>query len=240
MMRTTRYTVRSPLVRERVRAVLVSDLHAIYDGALLGRIEENAPDVILVSGDVVHREGETEGGLRFLREAAAKFPVFLSLGNHEFKCREGIRAALEETGARLLDNDFVRFRSLVIGGLTSGTEGEVQGRFRRTPDPETAWLDGFEAAKGFRLLLCHHPEYYARHLRTRDIHLTLAGHAHGGQWRPFGIPIFAPGQGLFPRYTSGAYDGTRLIVSRGLSNPVRIPRFFNPTELVVIDLCAPV
>jgi predicted MPP superfamily phosphohydrolase len=96
-------------------------------------------------------------------------------------------------------------------------------------------LDAFSSVEGFKLLLCHHPEYYPRYIRERDIDLTLSGHAHGGQWQIVGRGIFAPGQGLFPRYTGGVYEG-RLVVSRGLTNTVSVPRFGNPTELVRIHL----
>lgn len=56
----------------------------------------------------------------------------------------------------------------------------------------------------------------------------------GGQWRIFNHGVFAPGQGLWPKYTKGIYEN-RLIVSAGLSNTAGIPRFFNPTEVVYID-----
>ena len=45
--------------------------------------------------------------------------------------------------------------------------------------------------------------------------------------------LFAPGQGLFPRWTRGIYDN-RLIVTAGLSNTAKIPRFFNPREIVYL------
>ena len=101
--------------------------------------------------------------------------------------------------------------------------------------PETGWLDDFERQEGFRLLLCHHPEYYPRYLASRRIDLVLSGHAHGGQWRPFGVAVFAPGQGVFPRYTSGLYED-RLIVGRGIGNPLWIPRLWNRPEVILITL----
>ncbi len=69
-----------------------------------------------------------------------------------------------------------------------------------------------------------------------DIQLIFSGHAHGGQWRiPFtNKGVYAPGQGLFPEYCQGVYDG-RLVVSAGLSNTTWIPRFFNPREIVVVE-----
>ena len=90
---------------------------------------------------------------------------------------------------------------------------------------------------GFRILLCHHPEYWPAYIRETDIDLTLSGHAHGGQWQiPFtNQGIFAPGQHLFPKYTSGIYKN-RLAVSRGMANTVCIPRFFNPREILLLEL----
>jgi len=97
------------------------------------------------------------------------------------------------------------------------------------------WLERFSAMKGYKILLCHHPEYYKRFVKGKDIDLILAGHAHGGQIRLFGKGLFAPGQGLFPKYTSGVYDG-RLLVSRGIANMVKIPRLFNKGEVICIEL----
>jgi predicted MPP superfamily phosphohydrolase len=104
--------------------------------------------------------------------------------------------------------------------------------------PDTTWLTAFSATPGYHILLCHHPEYFPR--IPESIELVLSGHAHGGQWRlynPFKrqwIGVFAPGQGLWPRWTKGVYEG-RLVVSAGLSNTVSVPRLFNPTEIVYIE-----
>ena len=74
-----------------------------------------------------------------------------------------------------------------------------------------------------------------RELRGRKVDLVLAGHAHGGQIRIREQGVYAPGQGLFPRYTKGVVDG-RMIVSAGAGNPVHMPRWGNPCEIVRITL----
>jgi len=142
---------------------------------------------------------------------------------------------------------------VLVGGLTSADVTDYQ-RFRRRaggrypdreddphyvhPDPFAAWLEDFERQEGYKILLCHHPEYWRLRepfLAERAIDLVLSGHAHGGQVRLFGRGIYAPGQGLFPRYTGGVYEN-RLVVSRGLSNTTIFPRLFNPPEVVFIRL----
>jgi predicted MPP superfamily phosphohydrolase len=81
--------------------------------------------------------------------------------------------------------------------------------------------------------LCHHPEYRDKYLKDRSIDLILSGHAHGGQIRLLGRGLYAPGQGIFPKYTSGIH--ANMIISRGLSNTAGfIPRLFNPREIVYI------
>jgi predicted MPP superfamily phosphohydrolase len=92
-------------------------------------------------------------------------------------------------------------------------------------------MEDFAVAPGYHILLSHEPHCFS--LVPSSIDLMLSGHAHGGQWRLFGRGVFAPGQGWFPRYSKGVYEG-RLVVSAGLSNTTWVPRLFNPTEVVYI------
>lgn len=101
------------------------------------------------------------------------------------------------------------------------------------PRPDLGWLKDFEQQDGFKILLCHHPEYRDRYLKDMKIDLILSGHAHGGQIRIAGQGLFAPGQGLLPKYTAGMHGN--MIISRGLSNTASfIPRLGNPTEIVYL------
>ena len=53
-----------------------------------------------------------------------------------------------------------------------------------------------------------------------------------------GRGLYAPGQGLFPKLTHGLYDKGKMMVSRGMTNSVRIrvPRIGNPCELILLEL----
>ena len=92
----------------------------------------------------------------------------------------------------------------------------------------------------FSVLLSHRPELVELY-QEHDFDLVLCGHAHGGQWR---IPeilngLYAPNQGVFPKYAGGRYDfeNQTMIVSRGLARESTLaPRIFNRPELVIVDI----
>lgn len=241
------------------RIALVSDLHEHPYGAVLASLRRQQPDLICVAGDFFLgvmpenlTKAEESGVLPFFVACARLAPCFVSLGNHEWLISPADIARIARTGVRVLDNAYavctVRGARLVIGGQSSGAASAGQRLARegidlRTPKlykrtkkapPVLSWLDAYCAEPGYRVLLCHHPEYYPKYLRDRDIPLILSGHAHGGQIRLFGQGLYSPGQGLLPKLTNGVPDG-RLVISRGLANCQKVPRLFNPTEIVYVQ-----
>ena len=262
---TTEYTLTLPKLRRPLRLALVSDLHERRADDILERLRQAKPDCIAVTGDtferfddehnrpyhrielsffhrlflaaafninyfLIHIVGkrnlpDIQNSYRFLREAAKLAPVWLSLGNHEEKLHEEDLAFLKENRITLLDNADVeaevKGQHLHVGGLSTAAD--------------SAWLARFAAKDGFKLLLCHHPEYFDRLVRDLDIDLTLSGHNHGGQIRVFGRGVLSSHSGLFPKYDKGVFEN-RLVLSAGCSNTAAIPRLNNPRELVIIDL----
>jgi hypothetical protein len=91
----------------------------------------------------------------------------------------------------------------------------------------------------YKILLAHEPQFVYTYARA-DVDLVLCGHAHGGQWRlPFtDVGFYSPGQGLFPKLTSGlkTFGGTSMIISRGLGNSECPLRLFNRPEVVVVEI----
>lgn len=223
----TEYTVRSGKLREPLTLALVADLHnGPYEDVLpaLRRM-----DGILILGDLVnrHRRG-FERAVAFLRDAPACAPTFYAIGNHELRFREleAYWPHVEKSDVRVLDNAWVPFRGIVLGALSAA----VLDRADVTVVREMA------EQPGFRLLMCHHPEYYAPMIKPHGIDLTVSGHAHGGQINIAGRGLYSPGQGLLPKLTAGFYEGGHLLVSRGMTNSTRAPRWNNPCELVLLHL----
>ena len=236
---------------------LLADLHDRPYFSIIQSLSDHRPAIICIAGDVVFGDPPKDGRLLiqtqklvlpFLRACCALAPTFLSLGNHEKAVCEDDLQRIRDTGCLLLDNSWTTYNGMVLGGLTSHLVLDFrrlrEKKHERYPDrgseprvikePETGWLEEFERQAGYRILLCHHPEYYPRYLKRRDIDLVLSGHAHGGQWRIGSQGIFAPSQGLFPRLTDGVHDG-RLVISRGLSNRAPVPRLNNPPEIVYVQ-----
>ena len=245
-MKTTVYRVQVGGECPNTRLAVVSDLHDTGWEEIAARLRRERPDMILVPGDLTDDIGLRDPentGYGFLRAAAEIAPTYYSLGNHELACyHKGnpwrhpiprpldaeIRRRIADTGAVLLENDCVQVGDFTVCGLTSGINGH-----ENKPDEEA--LARFDAADGIRILLCHHPEYFVPYIQKTGIEVTVSGHAHGGHWRFFGRGVYSPGQGLFPKYTSGVLGG-RCVISRGIGNHTWIPRIFNPTELVIIEL----
>ncbi len=226
-------------IEQDFRFAFVSDIHNAKIEPILSAIAASDAKAILVGGDFINGENDYENGLAFLKKAAALLPTFVSIGNHELRFGDSLLDLILETGVILLDDASVFFHGVHIGGLTSGFGwGKKQGNHKKTPLPDLLFLDDFAAREGYKILLSHHPEYYPRFLKAFDVDLILSGHAHGGQWRFFGRGVFAPGQGFFPKYTSGLYDN-KLLVGRGLGDSHAFPpRINNKTEVIVITLCA--
>ncbi len=243
-IKTTHYQIAQS--GRKLRVAVASDLHGRAHDETLEILKQQSPDLILIPGDLTDDEGlcgKDEKAYEFLKAAAKIAPTYYSLGNHELACyhkgnpwrhptpiplSKEIKERIAKTGAVLLDNDCVSAGDLTLCGLTSGINGKKN-------EPNAEVLKHFSEQSGYRILLCHHPEYFMPYIHATGIELTVCGHAHGGQWRLFGQGAYAPGQGIFPKYTAGVLKN-RCVISRGLGNHTWIPRIFNTPELVIIDL----
>ena len=235
-MQTTHLSLRGA-VRAPLTFAVVSDLHDEVSDELLSAVRESSPDFILMPGDTTNgRFAESKDTLAFLEHCAAIAPLILSRGNHEREVRKEDVRALVSLGAHWLDDTFFTCKGIAFCGLSSGFRAGKQSSRMRTPPPKIEVIEAFSRLPGYKVLLSHHPEYYDPYIRGCAIDLTLSGHAHGGQWRVFGRGLFAPGQGILPRYTSGICSDGRLVVSRGLGNCVPIPRLLNAPEFLVLHI----
>lgn len=243
-----RYNVESRKISSGFRIVHLSDLHCTLYGRgqekLLKRINALSPDIVCLTGDIFDERLPFENA-EALIEGLKKYPVYFVLGNHELYSEsiDGELDRLREAGICVLDDGTIETTvkgcRIIICGLRDPVkeqrdQGDPEGeKFRRrlaAVRPE---------GEAFTLLLSHRPERIADYAAL-GFDLVLSGHAHGGQWRlPFIVNgLYAPHQGLFPKYAGGLYrsGGTTMEVSRGLSKLLLIPRIFNPAEFSCVDV----
>lgn len=228
----TYYDVDLNLERE-LTIVQVSDLHnqvfGINEQMLLGRIEEEKPDMIVVTGDVVDSYHTSFSiALDFMRGAVKIAPVYYVSGNHELRfSQEELNSffeAMQEMGVIILDDTYIDFGDFILAGVG---DASLYGGF--------AAYEPFAAERNV-IMLAHEPQYteFFKNLRAD---LVLTGHFHGGQViLPGGRGFVSPEFKFFPEVAYGSHDidGMTLIISRGLGNSILPVRVNNYPELVVI------
>lgn len=243
------YTVRTEKMGESVRIVLVTDLHSCKYGReeekLIAAIEEQKPDMVLLGGDICDDKIPNDNTEALLKGIADSYPCYYVTGNHEYWSNriDKILDLFQSYGVTVLSgtSDIIKIRSQSLN--ICGISDPDIIRYTDSPIGAREQLQTLEHVPDnglYTILLAHRPEWIDTYAEY-DFDLVLSGHAHGGQWRLPGIinGVFAPDQGMFPKYAGGRYisGDMTMIVSRGLAREsTPIPRIFNRPELVVVDL----
>jgi predicted MPP superfamily phosphohydrolase len=209
----------------------LSDLHSsgigLREQRLLKFLAWEAPDVIVITGDILASGGDYGASGEILSRLHAPLGVWLVKGNRENWHRppnenEFFRAL----GVTLLVNKGAEIRP---GVWLAGLDDPWSGR----PDLEAA-LAGIPD-RDYSIALFHSPLYFEQ--SAGRYQLALAGHAHGGQVRlPFLKPLWLPGG--IGRYVEGWFEknGSRMYVSRGIGTSFLPIRFDCRPELAIITL----
>ncbi len=241
----TMYSITAPGIPtsfDGYRIAQISDLHNASFGpdnrALLERLQEAEPDLIVLTGDLVDSyHPDPEVSLSFARQAVSIAPTCYVTGNHEARLPDyaALRSELENAGVTVLENQRV---ALERDGASIQLIGLQDPAFTTVSALQNTLSGLCDPSGGYQILLAHRPEYVELYSAC-GVDLVFSGHAHGGQFHlPWVGGLFAPGQGIFPTYDAGVYtqNDTTLVVSRGLGNSLFPFRFNNRPELVVAEL----
>ena len=231
---------------EGLRIVQISDLHGHEYGqdseALLALVAQQAPEFIVVTGDLIDQESHLAMVPALARGLAAIAPTYYVTGNHEWAVGgvPRLKGILTECGVTVLSNQYVTLErngdSLVLAGVDDPngyadqkTPEELYGEIQR------------EAGDLCTILLAHRNDRFDQYAAA-GYDLVISGHAHGGIVRlPFTDGLLGTDRKLVPTWTAGVYtlgDST-LFVSRGLGNntvPIHGFRLFNRPDLAVLEL----
>lgn len=244
-------------IKGKVKIVHISDLHSKIFGndndILLKKVLSLKPDLILVTGDIIDTSGEnTDSMVELLKTLTSNVSTYYILGNHENRLKnenEFIRK-IKNSKIRLLVNEIevenIKGNDFNILGLNEN-QGSYQNYIERklgkySYKDYSILFNELEKKKGVKLVLSHYPENFSLigkySYNKYDFDIMFSGHAHGGQFiLPLLGGLYAPSQGIFPKYYSGLYEEKNsLIVSRGLG-PSRFPlRLFNRPEIILLEL----
>ena len=265
----TRYAIRRPPpwpAGFRLRIAALADIHACEPWMSVARIEGVVHRTNALQADVVVLLGDYVTGQRFvtryvdaaewapaLGKLKAPLGVFAVLGNHDWwedrtaqRLGRGptiARAALEDAGIRVLENEAVPIASggqrVWLAGLADQIgllpSWKRRGHPRMGLDDLPATLGPIPATEP-AILLAHEPDIFPK--MPASVSLTLSGHTHGGQVRLFGYSPVVPSR-FRNRYAYGhVREHTDLIVSGGLGCSIMPLRFGVPPEIVLVDVAS--
>jgi predicted MPP superfamily phosphohydrolase len=226
-----RRVVTAPYLEGPLRVVHVTDTHFApslpwnYYRSIAERINEESPDLILMTGDFVSKIDYVPLLEKWLSlPLQARLGKYAVLGNHDYwaKATSPVREALEQAGVRVLSGRCVNAHRHVV---LCGTEWPWGEDFSGP-----ALTDG-----EFVVALSHTPDnVYGLSGRA---HAVFSGHYHGGQWRVPGIGSLIVPSVFGRRFDQGHFTvaGTDLFVSAGLGADYPPIRIFCPPELLVVD-----
>ena len=254
----TNYTVESkkiPKEFDGFKILQLSDLHNYSYGKnnekLLNLINENKPDIITITGDMVNTNSKNYNNFYNLATVLAKsYTTYYIMGNHELKLSGQAQLEmifkLNSLGINVLNNketqitkgnDYISLYGLHQPVLTykNNFKNDTTYNFTLT---EMQQKLSFADSDKFNILLAHSPFEFET-FSAWGANLVLSGHVHGGLIRlPLIGGILSPERALFPKYSAGEYNmgDSKMIVSRGLGNGTINLRIFNNPEICVITL----
>lgn len=228
----------------------ISDLHSKPAEGIFEAISDSSPDIIAITGDLVHDDNQDYGKVYdLIKKLSGISPVYAVTGNHDLwqVNHKKVISHLEEAGATFLRSQLAKIErgnsEIAIAGaddpfsrLPEVIEKNAKNAVSQIPEYD-----------GFKILLFHRANVFDS-IKDFGYDLILSGHMHGGQIRlPLLGGVCAPtsailskGGMLFPKYTAGVYNykNTSMVVNRGVGNTLPIPRFGNPPEVGIITLIA--
>lgn len=238
------YNIETNKVLNSYKILQIADLHNNFKNNknyLLKKIKNINPDIIVFTGDEIdgNKDFETlnldNDITLFTLIKELNYPMYYVYGNHEQSLSEKnlkyLANKLEQYNVKILNDKSEEFKELKLVGLNNKYDSR---KITFTLSDLTKDNNG-----KYVTLLTHRPELFGSIYSKFPIDTILCGHTHGGQFKlPIVGGLYAPNQGLFPKYDSGRFkeNECQMIVSSGLGNSSFPIRIMNSPELVIIDI----
>jgi uncharacterized protein len=217
------------------RFVLISDIHvgwyknADYVNEIADKINAiNNIDFVIIAGDwTTHITPQTDIKALLQPISKVKYPMYATLGNHDFGLPENDNSAklqqiLPELGVTLMEDKTVAVNNIQIAGVYDYYENTEAYKY----------IEQIDTSKP-TIVISHNPDVVVNY--SKKVSLTVSGHTHCGQ---VNIPVlykkYLP---IETSYINGEYssDKGKLYVSCGLGE-VGVPfRLFNRPTIDVLN-----
>ncbi len=242
------------------KIVQLSDLHSKQFGKnnknLLKKIQTLKPDLVVMTGDMINTtDNNYDDFVSISQRLASEYPTYYVIGNHEQNLSQSklqaLYQSLSEAGVFISGNTKMSIQkqrqSIDIYGLWFNLRYYSDQRneyIQKHADDYFFGMDkmnevlGSKDSDSFCILLTHNPLYFESYAAW-GADLVLAGHMHGGMIRlPFIGGLFSPEKVFLPKYDSGkfSFEGTDMIISKGLGNGNIGFRLWNCPDLVSVTL----
>lgn len=238
------YDIKTKKIKKDLKLMVFSDLHdRDINKRLLSIVNEENPDVIIFSGDMV--DGKYKFIKPFLKlcDLLKDREVYYTYGNHEYYLRkdfEKFNSIMKNSSINLLNDKSVNItKDIVLNGLICDLSYYKRSKHKKLTNDYIESKIGKIDKNKYNILVAHNPllgESYANY----GFDMVISGHVHGGVIiLPFIGGLLSPEYRFFPKYYGGLnkIKNTDMIVSRGLGFAKALPiRFNNPAEVVVINI----
>ena len=224
-------TTEKPLGKERLKVVLVSDLHLGYINRVneakrwVELINQENADLILMGGDLIDmslRPLYEEQAAQVLRQLNA--PVYACLGNHEYiSGQNGSASFYEQAGIHLLIDSVVSLGEVNIVGRDDSSNANRH--------PLGVLMHDIDTSR-YTFLLDHQP-FHLEQAMQNGVDFQFSGHTHEGQMFPINLIIKAIYECGYGNYKKG---NTLYYISSGIGIWGAKFRVGTCSEYVVLNL----
>lgn len=225
------------------RIVQLSDFHGgifANNEILAEKVFVLEPDIIVLTGDFIDYPSALPNVIDIARKLQETgIPVYFVSGNHDWASGSivDLFVELEDAGVICLRNEFIELNRSGEKIIVCGVEDPNSWSDLKTPDNVVSDLRS--KYEDNYVLLLGHRNYWVEQYPNLPVDLILCGHSHGGIIRlPFIGGLIDTTRSFPAKYEAGLYNSGQyqMIVSRGLGNGARIPRFLNNPEIVLVTL----
>lgn len=217
-------------LKNNLKIALIADIHLKrnlnddFFKKIVDRINEQKPDLVAISGDLIDGSIKDIKCLHYLNDLSSTYGTFYVLGNHEYY--HGVASIVEELkkyNINILDNKSIEFNDFVISGVN-----DLMGNKLNIFKPNISTLK--PNANKLNILLAHQPKFVKKY-DVSSYDLILAGHTHAGQIFPFSLAVK-----LEQGFLYGYYEKYNMYVTSGAGFWGVVARLIAKSEIVMINL----